>query len=345
MKFHYSLLSAATTVTAVLLSSFSSFIGGASAQTIVDIASGDGNFETLVAAVTAANLATTLSGPGPFTVFAPTDDIFAALPAGTLDSLLADPSGDLTDILLYHVASGNVTSGDLSNGMTIPTLQGKNITINIVASTDGGNPTVTVNNIPVLTPDIVASNGVIHVIGGILMPPKDIVEIAVGDENFSTLVTAVQQAKLVETLQGDGPFTVFAPINDAFDALPEGTLTTLLADPEGDLKNILLYHVVAGEYKAASITDGLTLTTVLGEDITFSIQDGSVYVNDAKVIIADVDAYNGVIHAIDKVILPPEDEDDVTSAATGTTPSSLKASQLVSVVVSSLLFFAAAATM
>jgi len=321
MKF-YSFVSIATAVLAPIF--FTSNFLGVTAQneepgTIVDIAVGDERFSTLVTALTAANLTEALSGPGPFTVFAPSDEVFAGLPAGLLDDLLADPSGALTDVLLYHVASGSVTSGDLSDGMTFPSLlEGKNLTITIEPSTPSN--TVKVNDIPVVTADIIASNGVIHVIGGVLIPPAplDIVDIALADpENFSTLVTAVTAAKLVDTLKGDGPFTVFAPTNVAFGALPEGTIESLLADPEGDLKDILLYHVVAGNYNAASITDGLTLTTVLEEEIKFSIRDDGVYVNEAKVVIADVEASNGVIHVIDQVLIPPEEEATSGAAADG----------------------------
>lgn len=282
-----------------------------------------------------------LNGAGPFTVFAPTDDVFAALPEGTLDSLLANPTGDLQDILLYHVASGNIASGDLTDGMTIPTLlEGKNVTIQIEPSSTGdGTSVVTVNGITVVTADIAASNGVIHVISGVLMPPKDIVDVAIeNSDTFSTLVTAVQEAKLVDTLKSDGPFTVFAPTNTAFDALPNGTLATLLADPEGELKDILLYHVLDGEYSAASITDGLALKTVQGDEITFSIKDGGiVHVNDAKVVTADVDASNGIIHIIDKVLIPPTDEgDDTTSAAVSLKTLSYSSSSLFMTIASTL---------
>jgi len=132
--------------------------------TIVDIAAGDEQFSTLVTAVTEAELAETLSGEGPFTVFAPTNEAFEALPAGTLDDLLADPSGALTDVLTYHVVDGAVLSGDLETG-EVPTLNGG--TLDVVVNDDG---TVTVNGVNVVTADIEASNGVVHVIDGVLVP-------------------------------------------------------------------------------------------------------------------------------------------------------------------------------
>ena len=134
----------------------------------------------------------------------------------------------------------------------------------------------------------------------------DIVDTAVSAGNFTTLVAAIKAAELVETLKGVGPFTVFAPTDEAFAALPEGTIDTLLEDPKGELTQILTYHVVPGKIMSTDITDGMTATTVQGEDLTFTIKDGSVYVNDAMVVTADIDTLNGVIHVIDGVLTPPK---------------------------------------
>ena len=133
----------------------------------------------------------------------------------------------------------------------------------------------------------------------------DIVEVAMSNPDFSTLVTAVSEAGLVEALQGDGPFTVFAPTNAAFDALPEGTLDTLLADPSGDLTQILLYHVVPGKVMAADVSDGLEAETLQGSPVSFSVDGDSVMINEANIVATDIEASNGVIHVIDAVILPP----------------------------------------
>ncbi len=145
----------------------------------------------------------------------------------------------------------------------------------------------------------------------------NIVEVAVGDERFSTLVTAVKAAGLVETLSGEGPFTVFAPINDAFAALPEGTLDNLLKpENKAALQGVLTYHVVAGKFEAAAVVEAinnnngsLTLTTVQGQELTVALEEGKVVLTDANggkatVILTDVEASNGVIHAIDSVVLP-----------------------------------------
>lgn len=134
---------------------------------------------------------------------------------------------------------------------------------------------------------------------------NDIVSIALGNENFSTLVTALQAAGLVETLQGDGPFTVFAPTNAAFEALPEGILESLLMEENRDqLIQILTYHVVPGKVMSGDLSDGMTADTVEGSSVIVSISDYGVKINDASVVTADVEASNGVIHIIDAVILP-----------------------------------------
>ncbi|HEX2998087.1 MAG TPA: fasciclin domain-containing protein [Anaerolineales bacterium] len=187
-------------------------------KNIVEIAAEDGRFTTLVAAVQAAGLVETLSGEGPFTVFAPTDDAFAALPEGTLDNLLLpENKQQLTDILLYHVVPGKVMAADVAslNGKMADTaLEGKQIDIKAEMGSVYLN-----ENVQVTTTDIEASNGVIHVVDAVLLPPSgeaatgqmDIVDTAIADGRFTTLVAAVQAAGLAETLKGEGPFTVFAP--------------------------------------------------------------------------------------------------------------------------------------
>jgi transforming growth factor-beta-induced protein len=284
-------------------------------QTIVDIAVANGSFTTLVAAVEAAGLVETLKGEGPFTVFAPTDDAFAKLPAGMLDELLANPE-ELKNILLYHVVPGKVMAADVltMDGKDAETaLEGKQIAIGI-----DGDKVVLNDSANVVATDVAASNGVIHVIDSVILPPADeamaemdIVDTAIANGSFNTLVAAVQAAGLVDTLKGEGPFTVFAPTDEAFAKLPAGTLDSLLANPE-DLKSILLYHVVPGKVMAEDVVtlDGKSADTALeGKQIDIAIDGDKVVLNDsANVIATDVAATNGVIHVIDSVILPPADE-------------------------------------
>ena len=279
---------------------------------IVDTAVADGRFTTLAAGLQAAELVDTLKGEGPFTVFAPTDEAFAALPAGTLDELLKpENKQSLTDILLYHVVPGNVMAADVAGMTSATTVLGEDVAIKV----DMGD--VYVNDAKVIVTDIQTSNGIIHVLDAVIMPAMDeaiteenntIVDIAVADGRFTTLVAALEAAELVETLNGEGPFTVFAPTDDAFAALPAGTLDSLLL-PENkqQLTDILLYHVVSGKVMAADVSAMTSATTVLGQDVTITVQDGKVFLNDTvEVIITDIEASNGVIHVIDAVLLPLE---------------------------------------
>lgn len=264
---------------------------------IVDIAIEDGRFTTLVAAVEAAGLVDALKGEGPLTVFAPTDDAFAALPEGTVDALLADIPA-LTDILLYHVVEGKVMAGDVVALNSAMTLQGQYVDISVEDNK------VMIDGAEVVITDIEASNGVIHVIDAVILPEsRDIVDIAAEDGRFSTLVTAVEAAGLVDALKGEGPLTVFAPTDDAFAALPEGTLEALLADIPA-LTEILLYHVVEGKVRAADVVSLSEAPTLQGMSATISVEDGKVFVDNAQVIITDIEASNGVVHVIDAVIIP-----------------------------------------
>jgi len=263
---------------------------------IVETANANGSFSTLVTALTAANLVDTLKGTGPFTVFAPTDAAFNALPAGLLDSLLANTTA-LTQVLTYHVVSGELMAADVTNLMSVTTIQGGSLPI----STAGGQVKIGIATIK--QTDIKCSNGVIHVIDTVLVPNKimNIVQTA-QYYGFSTLVTAIQAANLVSTLGGTGPFTVFAPTNAAFAALPAGTLDSLLAD-QSSLAAVLTYHVVSGYLLAANVVASTSLTTVQGQMLSITTTGGPK-VNGANIIQTDIECTNGVIHAIDAVLLP-----------------------------------------
>src|SRR5690606_29540184 len=205
---------------------------------------------------------------------------------------------------LYHVVDGVARAADVVGMTEATTLNGAPIAIAVV---DGG---VRLNDSAnVVTTDIEASNGVIHVIDSVLLPAEEtasIAEIAAADPNFSTLVAALSAAGLVDTLAGEGNFTVFAPTNDAFAALPEGTVDALLADPSGDLTQILLYHVVDGVARAADVVGMSEATTLNGAPIAIAVVDGAVRLNEsANVVTTDIEATNGVIHVIDSVLLPP----------------------------------------
>lgn len=282
-------------------------------RTIVDIAVANDDFSSLVTAVTTAGLAETLSSEGPFTVFAPTDNAFAQLDPDLLNDLLTNEASlpALTGILTYHVVAGRVLSSDLGldlgsilrgeviNGY-VETLNGAVIRID---TTPFG---IMLNgDIMVQTPDIEASNGVIHVVDSVLLPPADLVDTAV-EAGFATLVTAVQTAGLEAALRADGPLTVFAPTQEAFAALGEETLNSLLGDPD-TLADILLYHVLEGDVYASEVAPG-EVTMLNGDAATLAAsEEGGLTIEGARIISTDVTSANGVIHVIDTVILPPGD--------------------------------------
>ena len=260
-----------------------------------------GSFETLLAAAKAAGLAETLMGEGPFTVFAPTDDAFAALPDGTVDMLLKPENKDtLRAILLYHVVKGDVRAAQVVDLDAAGTVNGQRVDI----STSGGK--VMVDNANVVKADVHATNGTIHVIDTVLMPStKDIIDTAVEAGSFGTLATAIKTAGLVEALKGDGPFTVFAPTDEAFAALPAGTVESLLKPENREkLTSILTYHVVKGRVYSDQAIEAGSATTLQGDSVEITSKYGDVKINGARVINADLDTSNGVIHVIDSVLLP-----------------------------------------
>jgi uncharacterized surface protein with fasciclin (FAS1) repeats len=277
---------------------------------LVELAQSNPNLSILVEAVVAANLQGTLSGTGPFTVFAPTNEAFAALltELGVTKAELLANKPLLTAVLTYHVLPARVLKAGIPLGKAITTVQGGIFKIDAVASAavinDGRNRTSTIT-----ATDIAASNGVVHVIDKVILPAdKNIVETALALPDFSILVEAVVAANLQGTLSGTGPFTVFAPTNAAFAALLTElgvSKADLLSNP-ALLTKVLTYHVLAGQVLKADVVPGTQPATVEGE--TFSI-DASLVVTDqrmrtAHIVATDVLTSNGVIHVLDQVILP-----------------------------------------
>lgn len=271
-------------------------------ESIVDIVVRDQNFSTLEAALTKAGLVEALSADGPFTVFAPTNAAFQAAGITNLDDYTAE---QLRAVLLYHVVDGRVNSSSLQDGQEVSTLNESDFYVSL-------NDGVFINGMTeVTTADVEATNGVIHVIDRTLVPPsQDIVEIAVA-AGFTRLAEAVTEAGLVETLQGEGPFTVFAPTNEAFDALYQrlGVSGPAAIDDE-TLAAVLTYHVLGARVFSSDLSDGATPATLqggtveinLGSDVT--IADKDPVSADAKVASADILGTNGVIHVIDQILLP-----------------------------------------
>jgi len=270
---------------------------------VVQVAMGAGQFSTLVAAVQRAGLVDALSAPGPFTVFAPTNQAFTD--AG-ITNVAAVPVETLREILLYHVVSGRVLANQVTSGSVPTLLANQNLTFAV-----SGN-TITINgDVGVVTADIPASNGVIHAINDVLMPPvpsNTIADIVMGNENFSTLLAAVMATNLAPALaNADGEYTVFAPTNAAFTRfLTDNGLTAaaLLASP--NLASILSYHVVPGLVPSSAVAPGPVTSLA---DLPFYISvdtEDDVWINgNAKVTTVDVMADNGIIHIIDYVITAP----------------------------------------
>jgi transforming growth factor-beta-induced protein len=306
---------------------------GMTDDTAATAASNNPLLSTLVTAVSEAGLVDTLNSDGPFTIFAPTNDAFAAIPAEDLEAVLADQEL-LTSILTYHVVAGeSLDAAALGAAGSAETVNGGEL--------EFGADGTTVNGVDVLCSNVTTANATVHIIGEVLMPPADEMDEmeegameptgplcaavpADGEGSFagmtddtaataasnnpvlSTLVAAVSAAGLVDTLNSDGPFTIFAPANPAFDALPEGTLDAVLADTDL-LTSILTLHVVAGEQlSSADLAELDSVTTVNGADITLEVaDDGTLMVNgQASVGCADIQTANATVHVIDAVLMP-----------------------------------------
>jgi transforming growth factor-beta-induced protein len=272
-----------------------------SKMTVAGYASYDSNFSILVSALSKAGLVNTLDGAGNFTVFAPTNAAFNALFAELGVSGIADLSVEtLTPILLYHVLGEEKKSSMLMSGYysSLSTSQSNNVTMRVEAGSE-----VKINNSSkVLIADVDVTNGVIHAIDKVLLPPT-VVDIAIANPSFSILVSAVVKAGLVETLNGTGPFTVFAPTNAAFEALFTTLGVSGIADlTADDLIPILQYHVVSGNVKSTQLSAGNVPT--LNGDIAISLSPSPAINTNSNIVLTDVQGTNGIVHVIDRVLLP-----------------------------------------
>jgi uncharacterized surface protein with fasciclin (FAS1) repeats len=290
--------------------------------TIAEIAVNDGRFTTLVAAASEAGLVDELSGQGPWTVFAPTDAAFAALLADldlSASELLA--SDQLGNVLKYHIKNDTLMAADVVSRDSLFMYNGER------ASVELRNGSAYIANARIVVTDIEASNGVIHVIDAVMVPPSfpvpsaaavpaasssadapTIAEIAVADGRFNTLVAAAQETGLVSALANKGKvtYTVFAPTDAAFGALLSElgiSASDLLASP--NLADILKYHVKLGSLGSADVVSRSSLAMLNGDRAEVELRNGGAYIADAQIIITDIQASNGIIHVIDAVMLPP----------------------------------------
>ena len=279
-------------------------------NTITDVVSNNSSFSTLKAAVIKADLATTLSGAGPFTVFAPDDNAFqqAGITSSVLNSLTP---ADVSKILLYHTLGAKVESAQVPAGPNAAVATAGGDSVYLTSNSNG----VFINGIKVTQADVAATNGVIHVIGSVLMPPAgNIVETAQGDTTFSLLVEAVLRASqgttnVAQVLSGAGPFTVFAPTNNAFRAAGFPDAASIQATDPDVLTGILTYHVIAGRVFSSDLTDGVQPSTVNGGKVTIGLSGGATVKGNSNttasnIIATNIVATNGVVHVIDQVLLP-----------------------------------------
>ncbi len=292
-----------TLITAVAITTtFAALAAQEGQKNLVQVAAEAGQFQTLLAAAKAADLVETLSGKGPFTVFAPTDAAFEKLGKKTIAELLKpENKPKLAAILTYHVVGSKLPAAKVTGEKSLMSLQGSPLAIEVM---DGK---VRIGGANVVTTDVMASNGIIHVIDTVLMPPAapNLVEAATKAGTFGTLLKAAVAAGLADTLAKGGPFTVFAPTDAAFAKLGDATIADLLLPANKDkLAGILKHHIVAGEVKAAQAV-GLKEAKALDGTMLNLHYDGKVLmVGGSKVVATDVMASNGVIHVVDAVILP-----------------------------------------
>ena len=280
-------------------------VGNVKAQgDIVDVASANGSFKTLVAAVQAAGLVDTLKGKGPFTVFAPTDAAFAKLPKEVLADLLKpENKSKLVEILTYHVVAANVSSTDAAKLDFASTVQGG--ALRIEKTMNGETTVLSVDGAKIVTADVKASNGVIHVIDTVVLPRPNIAETAKSAGMFKTLLAAADAAGLVPALTGKDALTVFAPTDEAFAKLPAGTVETLLKPENKDkLAAIIKYHVVAGRALAKDVVAKPEHMTLYGKAVKVTTDKDGAKIGAARILKTDILAGNGVIHVIDAVLLP-----------------------------------------
>jgi len=271
-------------------------------QTVVD----DGNFKTLVNELITAGLTDALKGTGPFTLFAPTDEAFNRLPSDFLSELNKPENKKLlAKILQYHVTNQIITVPTL-NRMALPNsitmLAGGTATLNKVGTQ------IKINNSTISATDIFNTNGIIHIIDTVILPPRDIFEIIVADGNFDTLELLLRTADLVDTIQGNGPFTFFATNDDAFAKLSNGSIDDLLK-PEKRSKLIdqLKYHIVNGrKITSDQFTSSEKLTMLNGKTVDITKNGDDIKVNDIKIITKNVTASNGIIHIIEGFLTPSE---------------------------------------
>lgn len=271
-------------------------------NSIAAVAKAAGSFDTLLAAAEAGGLAEALASDGPFTVFAPVDAAFAELPQAAVTNLMqAENQETLASLLQHHVVAGRIDAAGVIEAGELESLAGTRLNVEV------NGDEVRVGGVRVAQTDIGADNGVIHVVEQVMFPEGLACIATVADRagEFETLLAAAEAAGLKDALAVEGPFTIFAPTDAAFEQLPEGTLDELLQPANlPDLQRVLQHHLVAGSLTAEEVLDAGTLETVAGTTLEVSMENGQPRVNGAEIATVDLMAGNGVIHVIDTVLVP-----------------------------------------
>lgn len=271
--------------------------------TVIEFISESDDHETLLNAITEAGLFGSLSGDGPFTVFAPTDRAIGLLTPGTLNILL-DETELLADILKYHVVESRYMSGDLTNGQNLTTLYGDDITVTI----EGDE--IYIENAKVETKDIETENGVVHVIDAVLVPdqfelplPETVIDVTSNSYTHTIFDRILDETGLATELEKEGPFTVFAYTDNLLQPLLSD-IEALLQDPQGDILLIASYLIVPGKYMADDLVDGLELKNLLDMTLTVTKEGNNLYLDGEPVRADNFEAKNGVVHSLNGLLLP-----------------------------------------
>ncbi|TVP84034.1 MAG: hypothetical protein EA347_11500 [Thioalkalivibrio sp.] len=271
-------------------------------NSIVAVAQAAGDFNTLLAAATAGGLAEALASNGPFTVFAPGDAAFAELPEAAVNNLMQPENQEtLASLLQHHVVAGRIDAAEVVESEELESLAGTPLPVEVE------NDEVRVGGVRVVQTDIDADNGVIHVVEQVMFPEgfACIATVAQRAGEFETLLAAAEAAGLKDALSVEGPFTIFAPTDAAFEQLPEGTIEELL-EPENlpDLQRVLQHHIVEGSLTAEEVLEAGTLDTLAGTTLEVSTENDEPRINGAGITTVDLEASNGAIHVIDTVLMP-----------------------------------------
>jgi transforming growth factor-beta-induced protein len=269
-------------------------------KTVVENMQENGNFTTLTESMNSTGLTEALNATGPFTVFAPTDDAFGEMNS-MAEHRLMDDRENLTKVLQYHVVPGDLTNESLTNGMTLITLAGVNLTVIV-------NETGTYINDAKLGQEIDSTNGVVHAVDKVLVP-RNIVQTVDNDTNLTMLAEALNRTNLTEALNATGPFTVFAPTNAAFSNANE-TVRGLMEKNDTasteQLRQLLLYHVVPAKVVNGNGTENQTMDTLSGQRLVYRTNDSGVFINNNEVVKSNIIATNGVVYTIDSVLATPQ---------------------------------------